>query len=171
MNIKKALIASTITACVLSTNLVYGKIAFTPYDVTISSGVTVNDLRKVVPETMKDIVNDIVYYSNQYGVNELFLTSIIRLESGNNTSTMAQNKNNLGGIRNKSGNYHSFSSKQNCIEYMAKLLSNDYLNESGKYYNGKSIESVCINYNGTHEWCSQVESISLKMYNDIRKGD
>lgn len=164
MKLKKMFLVFA-TTMLLSQNIQAGELLNTD-DIRVLSGVTSKEMRMVVPETMKDIVNDIVYYSNQYGINEYIFTAIIRLESGNNTSKYAVERNNLGGIK-INGKYHYFNNKTECIEYMARLLSNQYLSEDGKYYNGTSISDVCIKYNGTDEWTSQVQSIANKMYKDI----
>lgn len=168
MKLKKMFLVIA-TTMLLSQNIQAGELLNTD-DIRVLSGVTSEKMRMVVPKTMEDIVNDIVYYSNQYNINEYVFTAIIRLESANNTSKYATERNNLGGIK-VNGKYRYFNNKTECIEYMAKLLSKQYLSEDGKYYNGTSISDVCIKYNGTDEWTNQVQSIANKMYKDVKGGD
>ena len=146
-------------------------VTFNKEDIRGSAKVTSEALRKVVPETMKEIVNDIVYFSEVYGVNALAITGIIRQESGNNTSRLANSKNNLGGIKFSTGEYRTFKSKTECIEYMVKLLKNNYLSPDGKYFNGYSLRDINKLYcpDDGYFWSKQVSIMATKMMNDIKK--
>ena len=79
----------------------------------------------------------------EYGINALFLYKINGVESYWGASYLAQHQNNLGGIRYKNRlDYVSFSSWESCMDYMAGLLTNEYLTEGGSFYNGHTIQDV-----------------------------
>lgn len=59
-------------------------------------------------------------------VNALFLASVAALESGWGKSKIAQNKNNLFGWKGKDG-WREFSSKENCILFVADRLKRNYI--------------------------------------------
>lgn len=144
---------------------------FNANDIRGKAGIISQQLRDVVPETMKEICNDIVYYSNEYNVNAIAVASIIRLESGNNTSRLARERNNLGGITDKSGKYRTFNSKTECIEYMVRLLKTQYLSEDGKFYNGYSLKNVNELYcpNDKYDWSKKVTNMACTMLANIQK--
>lgn len=99
-----------------------------------------------------------------YGVNALFLMSICELESGHGTTTLATQSNNLAGIK-RSGSYTSFDSKEECVNYLAGLLSKNYLADGGKYNNGPTISGVCVMYcGGSSSWTSQVTTLMWENY-------
>lgn len=142
---------------------------FNSNDIRGSAEVTIEQLEQVVPNSMVDIIDDIVELSEQYDINSIAVTSIIRHESGNNTSWLAVNKNNLGGIKFNS-NYASFETKFDCIEYMVKLLKEKYLSEDGKFFNGYSLKSVNKLYcpGDGYYWSTQITDMSNKMLKDIQ---
>ncbi|MEA4852942.1 MAG: glucosaminidase domain-containing protein [Christensenella sp.] len=105
-----------------------------------------------------------------YGVNALFLISITKLESGNGNSSLAKNSNNLGGLKSGGNGYLSFDSKEQCVDYMARLLSENYLNENGKYYSGKTVKGVSKIYcEQSSYWASSVEKMMEQAYNKINE--
>lgn len=61
----------------------------------------------------------------KYGVNAVILASIAIHETGYGTSNLAKTKNNVGGIRKGSG-FKSYSSVDECIMDMARLLKQNY---------------------------------------------
>ncbi len=105
----------------------------------------------------------------KYGVNPIFLASIAALESGYGESKIARDKNNLFGY----GAYDedpykyakSFSTVQNGIDIVASKISEDYLDEAGKYYNGKTTEGVNVRYATDKEWHNKIDKIIRNMMN------
>lgn len=70
---------------------------------------------------------------NDYGISAAVLAAICMHESNNGKSNYAKNKNNVGGIR-IAGSYEfrNFDTVDDCIEYMAELLKNYYVNNPGR---------------------------------------
>ena len=99
-----------------------------------------------------------------YAVNAMLILAIIRLESGNGKSRLATSKNNLGGLVAKRGKtatvYQSFSTKSDCVEYMARLLSNHYLTEGGKFFKGYTLGDIAKTYcTSSEKWTNLVSSL------------
>ena len=84
-------------------------------------------LEEVLPSALKGLGEALYNGEQQYDINSLFVLSIINYESGNGTSSLAQNQNNLGGIKEPQAGYRTFSSKAECVEYMYDLLSSKYI--------------------------------------------
>ncbi|MGL5329679.1 MAG: hypothetical protein ACRDD7_10445, partial [Peptostreptococcaceae bacterium] len=84
------------------------------------------------------------------------------------TSKLSVNNNNLSGyaIYNRGSNF-TFSSKESCVIETARLLSEDYLTKGGKYYNGKSLQSINKLYSASGDWHIKVDSIAREL---LRKG-
>lgn len=66
--------------------------------------------------------------SNTYNVDYSMLYAIGRLESGNFTSSLFVNKNNVGGMR-YDGEWLSYSSKLEGIMELARLLRRNYIDQ------------------------------------------
>lgn len=146
---------------------VSGVPTFDSSDLTVKAQITSEQLRNVLPKTMTELANDIVWYSELNGINSLFVASLIRQESGNNTSGLTTKNNNVGGIK-INGKYHKFETKSKCIEYMTSLLKEQYLTDSGKFFNGYSVKSVSKLYNdGCEDWTKDIISMSNDMKNKI----
>lgn len=102
-----------------------------------------------------------------YGVSALFLIAIAKLESASGSSPLATGRNNLGGLKTDSG-YLSFGSREECVEYMAQLLSADYLTPGGRFYNGPTSKDVARIYCVPPDtWYPQVENLMKSSYEQI----
>lgn len=99
------------------------------------------------------------------GVNAMFLIAISALESSHGTSDLARDYNNIFGYgafdEDVRGNALQFSSYEECIRHVATKLKTDYLQESGQYYNGDTIEEVNILYCSKQNWKDKVDEIMV----------
>ncbi|NMD42985.1 MAG: hypothetical protein GYA86_06720 [Firmicutes bacterium] len=95
-----------------------------------------------------------------YGVNSLVLAAIALLESGAGKSRLAREKNNLFGLgaggADPYGSALSFSSREQCINYAARLLCNRYLSRGSRMYRGEDLSAVGPNYAADPEWAEKV---------------
>ncbi len=71
----------------------------------------VSELRPVIREV-----------AQKNGVDPVLMEAIIRLESGNATSSAARNKNNLAGIMGRRGQ-RTYSSKEECVKHLGAILA------------------------------------------------
>ena len=68
--------------------------------------------------------------ANRYGIDPVLLASISMFETGNGTSHMVQTKNNPAGIWDgKAGAYRSFSSLEDGLNFTARNLKNNYIDQ------------------------------------------
>lgn len=146
------------------------KYEYTPYnDLTVIAGFTGEELETLLKDS--GLAGLGAFYAEKeqtHGINALFLISVAQLESGFGNSKLAQNCNNLGGIKNGGDGYMEFPTKQDCVEYQSTLLRDDYLAENGKYYSGKTTKDVSKKYcEGSESWYTQVESLMKKNYNEL----
>jgi beta-N-acetylglucosaminidase len=119
-----------------------------------------------IEETLLEVQDD-------YNVNAILILAIVRLESGNGKSQIAKTKNNLGGIIASSKSvrvYRSFDTKSDCIIYMAKLLSEHYLTEGGKYHNGYTLPDIAKRYStASDKWTDLVQELMYEIQKGIDK--
>ena len=80
---------------------------------------------------------------------------------------LAITHNNLGGIKSANGGWAYFDSWQECLEYKASLLYNQYLNENGAYFNGYSIWNVNVRYCEGTQWAENINSIAYGLLSKV----
>lgn len=108
---------------------------------------------------LSGISETLIEVQDEYNINALLLLAIIRLESGNGKSNIARSKNNLGGlvgVYKAKAVYKQFDSKTDCVIYMADLLSNHYLTDGGKYFNGYTLPDIAKRYSSSKAWTDLV---------------
>jgi beta-N-acetylglucosaminidase len=90
------------------------------------------DLNKFLSDkgVLKGKAKTFIAAAKKYNISAAALAAICVHESGRGTSSLAVKKNNIGGIRPKGDNknFRTFSSIDECIEFIAKLLRNNYAN-------------------------------------------
>lgn len=148
---------------------------FTPTNVTIPSHATQYHMTKALKGTPLEVeANTFVEAEKKYGVNALFLAGIVAQESGWGRSERAKYQNNLSGYavysRGAVGAY--FDDWESSIMATAKLISEDYLDKSGKYYDGKSSKAVNTHYcqvdgKADYTWSKQVNKIANELVNKV----
>lgn len=138
------------------------------YNLTEPSNISVNKIKELLQGTTfnNDDVANIIKSSESMStpVNSVFLISLLRWESGHGKSALSQNKNNIASIRSRDGGWRNYNSYSECILEAIELLSVDYLNPNGKYYNGTSIWNVGVKYCEGDEWADNVN----KIINELR---
>jgi hypothetical protein len=112
---------------------------------------------------LKKHANDLANAANKFGVNPLFLSSLVALESGWGTSALAKNKNNFSGYAAyDSSPYKSartFDSPAQNFDETARLLKNNYLTPGGKYYIDGSLGGVNKYYASDPKWSGTISDI------------
>ncbi|MGI6721636.1 MAG: hypothetical protein ACOX4I_03605 [Anaerovoracaceae bacterium] len=131
-------------------------------DMTKMSGITADDIKAAGTYSgLKGLEDDFVQAEKKYKVNCLFLYAIAVTESGGGTAMFKPN--NMFGYGQK-----SFSSKAECIDFVAGKISEDYLTETGPYYHGKTAEDVNKAYCVHDSWHGTVEKTMYEMYKAAR---
>lgn len=122
------------------------------------------ELEIIVSGTGLEGLGDTFFQAQEtYGVNADFLIALCVVESGWGTSSLSDSKNNLGGY----GAYQSspssaiaFDSKSDCIMEIARCISQEYLNSSGRFYSGGyTVNHVNTRYASDTNWSNKVISI------------
>ena len=132
-------------------------------DIRIPSNLTIEELQSVLLYELKPLAAEFIKAEKNYGINALVLASISAQESG--WGRYCFSKNNIFGF------YTSvkFSNKSECIDYVAKFLSTNYLNSNGKYFSGYTLAAVNKRYNGSAEWLSCITNIAVSLDNKIKR--
>ena len=118
---------------------------------------------------LKDVSDGILAYSGINEIDPILVASIEALESGWNSSPVAEKYNNLLGWTNNDGTYRRFESKDECIKYVCEQLKEHYLTPDGKYFEGYEIADICVHYNGREEWTQAIEEIYKQIQNKVNE--
>ena len=138
------------------------------------SKATLKDIQLILKGTKLESLSKAYLNAEKiYKVNSIFLISLSAQESGYGTSRRSVEQNNITGFT-VYGDYAkgtTFNSKSECILETAKLLSEDYLNPKGKFYNGKSIWDINSNYcqDTGFYWANSINSIANTLVKKINK--
>lgn len=142
---------------------------FNPNNISETTGSGIYRIKKALKGTaLENLSETFVLAENLYGVNSIFLASIVAHESGWITSPVATSNNNLTGneMYSSASRGRVFDSKEDCILNTAKLIREQYLNKDGKYYNGLSVYSInteyCLdkNNNTDYKWSHSIINIA-----------
>lgn len=109
---------------------------------------------------LKGTGNALVLAEDAYGVNSLVLSAIAHLESAGGRSRLARGKNNLFGLGAGGADPYSsalsFSTKDECIYYAAKMLRYRYLSRGSRIYRGENLFAIGPNYAADPQWAEKV---------------
>ena len=117
---------------------------------TSPSGLTAEDLH--LRHNLIGLEQAFIDAEAKHGVRADFLAAVAALESG--WGRYQFRPNNIMGFGQM-----EFSSMEECIDTVAAYLAKHYLSPDGKYYNGETVEGVCVRYNGSPEWAESVQQI------------
>ena len=116
---------------------------------------------------LQELADEYYEMEQKYNVNAIFLMALNMEESGHGSSSLAVNNNNLGGIKSRYGGYASFDSWASCLEYIASLIDEMYLTETGAYYNGTSIYGVNVKYCIGGNWAENLNTIANELLSKV----
>lgn len=141
-------------------------------DVRKPSGITVEELHNAMYYDENNYAPFYIEAEKKYGINAIFLYAIAQNESQNGRSKVAILCKNLFGWTYYDENlgyqvYFSFDSVETCIDYVARALSEHYLNDQGQCFEGYSIEAVNVHYNGTPHWAELTREIADMVQNEV----
>ena len=127
-------------------------------NVTSKSNVSVIGLKLALKDTnLKGHEQVFIEAEETFGINAIFLTSLVALESGWGTSARSKSQNNLTGfaVYNDVSRGASFRSWDDCILATARLLKEDYINNSLL-----SVYSINDKYSTSSSWKGKISSIA-----------
>ena len=150
-------------------------ISYNPNDINNKSNATHYHLKKAFKGTkMQGLENAFVKAEKDYGVNAIFLASLVANESGWNDSDRAKDgSNNITGhaVFNDLSRGSTFDSKEECVLSTARLIKKHYINPKGKYYNGEDIWGINKMYSINKDksinwkWSEDINSIANDLKN------
>jgi len=137
------------------------KIHFNPHNLRELSNMTPSMAEDLLRGKLKGLGVYFIEAEEKYQVNATFMIACSRLESANG-SYRFMTRNNLFSLGCYDGNVDngfSFKTKEDCINYFAELIDEEYLVIDGKYHNGISIWSVNKMYASDRTWSDQIIDI------------
>ncbi|WP_182301285.1 glucosaminidase domain-containing protein [Cohnella cholangitidis] len=138
--------------------------------VETESGLTEEDIMLIFDGTDlagHGLEETILEVEEEYGINALFTIAVMKLESGNGSSRLAKNKNNLFGLNASGGDAHkrafSFETKGDSVRKFGQLLSKSYVD---KGYT--TIEKIATKYcPANSKWSGLVKNIMKRDYKKL----
>lgn len=132
---------------------------FDPNDVTKPSNLTTEEMKVALADTgLEHLSETFINCEATYGVNAVFLAAIAAHESAWGTSRRAIEDHNFTGygVFSPSAEGINADKDEDNIIHTAEKLSENYLSEDGKYYNGKRVYDVHKRYCATGGWSQGV---------------
>lgn len=145
------------------------EVTYNPDNLREKSNISKQQIYDMLEGSNLQVLSDNYYEMEQkYNVNAIFLMALNTEESGHGRSELAINNNNLGGVKSSYGGYASFESWGSCLEYIASLIDEMYLSETGSYYNGTSIYGVNIKYCTGENWAKNLNTIANELLAKVK---
>ncbi len=138
--------------------------------VETESGLSEEDIARIFKGTdlaEQGLEEAILEVEKMYGINALFTIAVMKLESGNGSSRLAKNKNNLFGLNATGPDPHrkafAFEKKGDSVKKFGQLLADKYVD---KGYT--TIEKIATKYcPANSKWPSLVKTIMKKDYKKL----
>lgn len=134
-------------------------------DISEESALAPNQKENMLIGDMRNFYSEFDRVSD--GVKYEAICAISALETGHFSSSLCKSYNNVGGMRGKNG-YIIFDTKEQGIESLARLLSEQYLNPDGRYFEGTTILDVAKHYNSSVHFVNLYVKIRIDMENRIK---
>jgi beta-N-acetylglucosaminidase len=132
-------------------------------DIRTPSNYSVEELEEGLLYNLKPLASAYIQAEKDYGVNAVVLASISAEESG--WGRHCYKPYNIFGFYTSK----DFSSYEECIDYVARFLSEKYLTKGGSCFNGYTLADVNKCYNGSSSWLSNITGIAISIENRIQK--
>lgn len=135
------------------------------------SGLTAEQIDKALAGTgLEGLGKDYIKAEEDNNINAMFLVGLSCLESNYGSSNFAKTRNNITGFRAYTEDPSKaiyYNTKGECIYKTAEYLSNNYMEEGSKYYNGSSMVGLNIKYCTSPTWAIKINNIMLKLFNNF----
>ena len=147
---------------------------FNPDNVGELSNLSKEQISKMLEGTaLHTLVNAYYWYEQEYQVNAVFLMALTAEESGWGRSSLAINNNNISGHKNARGEWANYSSWGECLEESFRLLGNEYIKPTGKFYTGASIYDInhtyCPDPENPNSWANNITRIGYELMDKLNK--
>lgn len=109
-----------------------------------------------------------------YGVNAILLMAMAKHETGNGTSELFTNKNNLFGFNaydyDPYNQAKDFATPGDSIMTVAKHLKQEYLSPDGDFYNGMSTDGIGTLYATDPDWSKKISWMMIEVAESMIDG-
>ena len=123
----------------------------TPEPLCIVSEMTPAELAETMPEDIRHLAADVVRICREQGVNAEFIAAVMRWER-------RPDLHNFFGWTLSDGTLKRFDSDLDCLEWVIPRFKRLYLEPTGKYYHGATVDGVSICYNNTDTWREKIKN-------------
>ena len=142
-------------------------------DLRTKSNVSIEEYQKMLENTALYEIAESLYNAEQkFGVNGLYLMGLACLESSYGNSNFAKNRNNIFGwnaVDSNPGKASYFTSKSECVMFVAEKLSYNYLNENGCYFEGYTAKDIDKHYCTDKQHANKIIKIIEKLEKKLDK--
>lgn len=136
-------------------------------DLRTKSNMSIEEYQKMLGNTALYEIAESLYNAEQkFGVNGLYLMGLACLESSYGNSNFAKNRNNIFGwnaVDSNPGRASYFTSKTECVMFVAEKLSNNYLSEDGCYFEGYTAKDIDKHYCTDKQHANKIIKIIEKL--------
>lgn len=134
-------------------------------DLTKPSGETAAKLDAFLSGTaLAGLGGSLMTAEKTYHVSARYLTAHAIEESAWGTSAIARDKHNLFGYGADDANPYadakSFASFDACIQFVAKMVSENYLSQDGAFYHGPTLRGMNVDYASDPMWSNKIARIA-----------
>ncbi|WP_245983240.1 N-acetylglucosaminidase [Ammoniphilus oxalaticus] len=142
----------------------------TTLDLRKPSGLSAGEADRLLAGTgLEGLGKAFVEAENDYEVNAYYLIAHAAWESGWGNSKISREKNNLFGFMAYDNSpYQSakhFKTKAEGIDVVAKFISQNYLQESGRYYHGPTLKGMNVRYASDGNWNRGIAKVIRSLVN------
>lgn len=142
-------------------------------DLRTKSNVSIEEYQKMLENTALYEIAESLYNAEQkFGVNGLYLMGLACLESSYGNSNFAKNRNNIFGwnaVDSNPGKASYFTSKTECVMFVAEKLSYNYLSENGCYFEGYTAKDIDKHYCTDKQHANKIIKIIEKLEKKLDK--
>lgn len=140
-------------------------------DLRNKSNISIEEYQKMLEGTaLYEIAGSLYNAEQKFGVNGLYLMGLACLESSYGNSNFAKNRNNIFGwnaVDSNPGKASYFTSKSECVMFVAEKLSYNYLSEDGCYFEGYTAKDIdkhyCTDKQHAHKIIKIIEKLEKKL--------
>lgn len=136
-------------------------------DLRTKSNISIEEYQKMLENTALYEIAESLYNAEQkFGVNGLYLMGLACLESSYGNSNFAKNRNNIFGwnaVDSNPGKASYFTSKSECVMFVAEKLSYNYLSEDGCYFEGYTAKDIDKHYCTDKQHANKIIKIIEKL--------
>jgi hypothetical protein len=134
-------------------------------NLTLPSGETAASLNQFLAgSALAGLGASFMQAETTYNVSARYFVAHAILESAWGTSALAQYKYNLFGFgaddANPYGDAMTFTSFDQCIQYVAQFIEVNYLTVGGQFYHGPTLRGMNVDYASDPDWAEKIASIA-----------